>query len=496
MSMTRRSLLGLGASALAVPSFAQNLTFSTSDTKQTEAKNIIFLVADGMAIQTMSIADEFQNYVHGRRSYWQWLMNQDFAHTGLQQTASLTGVVTDSSAASSAWGSGQHIWNAQVNQYPDETKLTPISHIMSSAGVKVGLVTTTRITHATPAGFGVSVYDRDNEDLIATEYLTSGADVLMGGGSRHFDPTKRKDKEDVYAKFAAQGFKILKTREDLMAYKGGKVVGTFSSSHVPYSIDRDNDPEIAKTVPTLAEMTRAAIMALKDGPKGFLLQVEGGRVDHAGHANDLAGIVFDQIAFEEAVKVAVEFAIQDKNTLVVITTDHATGGPSLNGDGDEYFDTTGALRSFANFKASYEVMVPKFGKEPTAKSVAAAVEECLGYRLSGAEAVAIASGYKDDSPFAVSRLLGWNGGTMGAVLGNHSRVMWTSGNHTSDHCLVTAVGPGSEFFLGLNPNVSYFNHMLALKGLSHKNPTMSFEDALKAREARKASGYVWSNTVA
>jgi|GEM_PF-5853748 len=134
---------------------------------------------------------------------------------------------------------------------------------------------------------------------------------------------------------------------------GRRLLGVFSDGHTPFSVDRNNDPLLQMSVPSLAEMASAAIDRLKSGSNGFLLQIEGGRVDHGGHGNDLAALVYDQIAFEEAVKVAVDFALSNGETLVVITTDHACGGPSLNGAGHEYGDSAAGLRTLTGMKASY-----------------------------------------------------------------------------------------------------------------------------------------------
>ncbi len=486
MSITRRSLLGLGGAALASPLLGMKFEGQIENGKT--PKNIIFMVADGMAIQSLTIADQFLDKVHGRRGYWHTLMNQEFATTGLQMTSSLSSVVTDSSAASSAWSSGRHIWNGQVNQFPDGTKLTPICEILHSAGMKTGLVTTTRITHATPAGFASCVFQRDQEDDIAAQYLKSGVDVLLGGGSRQFDATKRKDGVDLLSKFKAAGYDLVTDRAAMLKNKSKKVLGLFASNHLPYTVDHINSPEMMKDIPTLAELTRHGINTLKDAPKGFLLQVEGGRVDHAGHANDIGGMLHDQIAFEDAVKVAVEFALADGETLVVITTDHATGGLSLNGAGSEYFDSNAGLESLSGIKSSFEALVPQFGLKPTAKQVAELVESKLGYRLSGIEAVEIAETWAGRSPFKVSDFYNWKEGSLAVIMANHHKVGFTSGNHTSDHCLVTAVGSGSSWFAGVRWNISYFDYLLSLKGLKHSNPQMSFEDAKRAMDQAKDKG--------
>ena len=139
--------------------------------------------------------------------------------------------------------------------------------------------------------------------------------------------------------------------------------------------------------------------------KGFLLQIEGGRVDHAGHADDLAGLLYDQMAYEDAVKVAVDFARKSGDTLVIITADHATGGPSLNGAGEEYIDSTNGLLSAQKMKASYQTLMPLLSRAANAEAIRELMNEKLGVALKPTEADAILQSLKGMSPFAVSEFL-------------------------------------------------------------------------------------------
>ncbi|OJU61612.1 MAG: hypothetical protein BGO01_05965 [Armatimonadetes bacterium 55-13] len=486
MKISRRSLIGASAAGLASSALGlSGLQPSFERARKKGAKNpknIIFCVVDGMAIQTMSMANQYQQMVLGHPSYWASLLNQDYVTSGLEETSSLNSLVTDSAAASSSWGSGRHIWNGMLNIYPDGTELRTLVSLMHEQGVRCGLVTTTAITDATPAGFAISSISRGLEDEIAEKYLKSGVDVLLGGGTSHFAPEKRKDGKDMFAEFAKVGFAVSRSRDELLAKKGKKLLGLFSDGSIPYTVDRNNTPEIKRDVPTLAEMVTAALEALKDSPKGFLLQLEGGRVDHGGHANDLAALLYDQMAFEEALKVVVDFALKDGETLVIVTADHATGGPSLNGAGKEYIESTGGLKLLSGMKSSYGPLQADLGNTFTRGNVQDAVEARLGIKLSGEEAEAIVAAKKNDSPLKSAQFLAPLGMTLAAMLGNHTKVTWTSGNHTSDHVLVTALGPGSEQVAGVTKNVHFFDLMLATKGIKWSNPTMTFEDASRHYE--------------
>ncbi len=481
MKFSRRSLFGSGAASL----FAGALSFparSQNNKPGQKPKNIIFCVADGMAIQVVTMVDQYQQIVHGHRSYWSTLLDEEYATSGLQDTRSLNSLVTDSAAASSAWGSGRHIWNGQINMFPDKTQLRTLTSLMSEAGVRCGLVTTTTMTHATPAGFAVNCIERDFEGLIAEEYLKSGVDVLLGGGAKFFSPTLRPDKKDLYAEFRQAGYNIATTRKELLdGAKSAKILGIFHDTHLPFTVDQRHNAEYQETKPTLAEMARTAIENLKDSPKGFLLQIEGGKVDHGAHGNDLAAMLYDQMAFEEAVKVAVEFALKDKETLVIITADHACGGPSLNGAGEEYIDSTSGLKHLSGMESSYAPIFKAIGTTPSSAQVRDVVNAKLGVTFTDAEAKGVAAAIKGKSPFALSQFHKSPNAALAMALGNHTKVTWTSGNHTSDHVLVTAVGPGNEEMAGVTPNIRFFDIMLASKDLKWENPTMTFEEAKKHR---------------
>lgn len=475
MSLTRRDLLTLGATGLAtaacgLPSSGQ----SSTGTKR--PKNIIFCVCDGMAASVPTMVDHFQERLYGKGSYWRWLMNQPFVVNGLQDTRSLNSLVTDSSAASSAWGSGRLIWNGMVNMFPDGTKLRTLTSLLQEAGMRTGLVTTATITHATPAGFAVCCVQRDLEAQIATEYLTSGVHVLLGGGDRFFSAEKRPDKKDLYREFQSRGYAVLRDRDQVLQAGDGKLLGIFANGHLPYTVDRDNDVALQRSTPTLAQMATTAIRNL-DNPGGFLLQIEGARVDHGGHSNDLAAMLYDQIAFEEAVKVAVDFALEDGETLVIVTADHATGGVALNGAGDEYIESTAGLESVAKMKSSYERLIPKLGVKPAASRVQDVVEADLAVKLTNEEAQAVVDAMDRRSPFRLSQFKGNLQATLAMVLGNHSKVGFTSTNHTSDHVMVTALGPGKERCGGLIQNTRFFDVMLASRELTFRNPSMDFADA-------------------
>lgn len=494
---SRRNLFGAGALGLASAAFPFG-----APARAKKPKNVVFMVSDGMSLGVPAMLDHYLQLTEGKPSFWRGLMESPEAAHGMQDTRSLSSLVTDSAAASSSWGAGRHVPNGMINAYPDGTKLRPIYDVLGAQGMRRGLVSTATITHATPAGFAVSIPNRDDEHIIAQDYLAAGIDVILGGGDKFFSPTGRKDGRDLYAEYAAKGYSVAKDRASLEAAGPGRLLGVFSSSHVPYFVDRQHDPALAG-VPGLEQMARVALDRLKGGREGFILQVEAARVDHAAHANDFAGLLYDQLEFDRTMRMVVEWARRDGETLVVVTSDHGNSNPGLDGAGDEYFDSTAGLLTLPGMTRSYEAMLPAFatggfngksydaaGKgekiDPTLPNVQGLIERDLGVKLSKDEASLVVDALVGKSALKPVDQYSLASSALAIALNNHTHVGWTGRQHTDDYTLVTAVGPGREAFAGLNANVSFHGKLLALRGLEEKNPPqMSKEDALRAMDRAK-----------
>jgi alkaline phosphatase len=447
-----------------------------------QPRNIIFMVSDGMSPGVVSMAEPFARLVRQQETHWGRLMRTPGVSHGLFDTSSLSSLVTDSAAASTAWASGSRVFNGAINVLPDGREMTPIGRLARAQGRRFGLVTTTRITHATPAGFAAVVPVRDQEDAIAEQYL-GGVDVLLGGGCKHFDATKRKDGHDLIAEFQAQGYTFWDTRAQVCGTAApNQVLGLFYPDHLPFTIDHRNDPDLARQVPTLAEMTRAALPILASGANGFLLQVEGGRVDHAAHANDAAAILWDQLAFDDAVGVALEFAQGRDDTLVVVTTDHGNANPGLNGSGSRYGKTNDCFERLARATVSYERLrgvLPnaKKGDAPPREALAAGLERAFGLELRDSDVKTIQAALAGDLPSELNNQHHNLVGVLGQILGNHNGVGWTGVSHTQDLAITTATGPGAEAYAGLHRNTDVYDAITAAIGSTHRNPAMTADRA-------------------
>jgi alkaline phosphatase len=460
----------LTGTALGLPRPARAVDCLSSEMDEVP-RHIIHLVADGMCWSTFTMGNSFSDLQRGRKLRWLELCQREDSAVATMDMRSLNSLVTDSAAASSSWGSGSRVVNGALNLLPDGRELTPLCTLFQQAGWKRGLVTTTEITHATPAGFAANAKSRGEAETIAQQYLDRRVDVLLGGGRKFFEPGKRTDKQDLHAAYREAGYTVVQNAAELAdAPLEGRWLGTFSSSHLPYSIDRDQDERLRKEIPSLADMTRRALERL-GREDHFLLQIEGGRVDHACHACDIAAAMHDLLAFDEALDVCLDYQRRVPETLLVVTTDHGTGGPALNGVGSGYGESSPLFANLLNPRRSFEAMLPEMPGKPTAATLGALIQEGTGYKVPDRKLAALLAFLgKDWRPL----FDGMNGAAMqlGQLLGNYYGVTWTSGAHTSDYVPLLARGPGATRFRGFQQNTDIFRHYTDLAGIDHRNPEL------------------------
>ncbi|MDQ1161369.1 alkaline phosphatase [Chryseobacterium sp. SORGH_AS 447] len=441
--------------------FAGNPVMVSSDPKK--AKNIIFMVSDGMSLGTLTMADLYSRNILGTTSHWMDLYHTGQVSRALMDTASASSIVTDSAAASSAFGGGVRVKNGVLNVGADGERYVPIWQKFKKSGKKAGCVTTVTITHATPAGFCVNSDSRNAEPEIAEMYHQLGLDVLMGGGDEFFNPDKRSDRKDVYEAYRQKGYQILKTKNDLKnVKKSGKILGVFTTGALPYTIDRKNLPDLQNS-PALADMAKTAINQMKDHPEGFVLQIEGGKVDWAAHANDVAAIIHDQLAFDEAVKVAIDFAEKDQKTLVIITTDHGNANP-----GTIYgADATARFNSISNYTYSNEYILNAVKPDFNLQQIKDWIYETNKIRLTDEEGKHLLNFYmgleKQESGLYNYKKLPYK--AYSEIQQKHNNVGWISMDHSGDYVEVTAYGPGREFLSPFIKNTDLHQLMLKAGGL-------------------------------
>jgi len=467
--MKRRDLFKGGSfaflgSALLNP--ADALASITANGKAGKAKNIIFMVSDGMSTGTLNMANLLLKRKEGKTGNWLSLYEQNKVVRALMDTASASSLVTDSAAASSSWGGGKRVPNGSLNVNADGSENIPIWQKFKSTGKAVGVVTTVTATHATPAGFCVNSKKRSDEPVIAEKYLRLGIDVVMGGGFEHFDKSLRKDKEDLFAKYRQSGYSVFTDRTSLLNHRsnGGPLLGIFHQDALPYSLDRSSDKDLLEKVPALAEMTKVAIASLSQHKNGFVLQVEGGKVDWAAHANDIGALLYDQLAFDEAIGEAVAFAERDKETLVIITTDHGNANPGIfyGSKADANFDR------LQQFSKSNTWILNQIDRKTSRSTLIEMIEQTQGYVITDAQAASLLKHYEllDEEGIYNPRKLPFR--QLAEIQREFTSVGWGSMDHSGDYVELAAFGPGSELIKPFIKNFEIHNLLLSAAGVSFR----------------------------
>ena len=302
-------------------------------------KNIIILIPDGCDASIQTLTRWFAKY------NYDYDLVLDKMLSGGMKTSMANSVITGSAAAASAFSGGNKTTVRYLSVGPRDDDLlddfeptvdpyVPFATVLEAnkqEGKSVGLVATSRITHATPAAYASHIRDRGWDNDIMEHLVYQDLDVVFGGGARHLIPNsisggKRTDGENLKEVLIARGVNYVTDKAGLAGLPSTPAWGMFASSHMAADIDNEY---FNWQQPTLAEMTAKAIELLSQNRKGFFLMVEGSQVDWAGHANDPIYMIRDFLAVDKAVKEAVDFAEKDGNTLVIAFPDHNTGGLTI-----------------------------------------------------------------------------------------------------------------------------------------------------------------------
>ncbi len=274
-------------------------------------KNIILMIGDGMGL-----AHVFASMTANRGH----LFLENFKQIGFSRTNSSDDYITDSAAGATALSAGIKTYNGAVGVDPDKKVVPGIRELAEKKGLKTGLVSTSAITHATPACFIAHTESRGNYEDIAAQFLTTNIDVFIGGGINNFE--KRKDGRNLTNELKDKGYQVLYKISDIQKVKSGKLAGLTAESHNPIMPERGE---------MLVPATETAISLLSQSKKGFFLMVEGSEIDFLAHENITPGVVLETLDFDRAIGSALKFAASNGETLIIVTADHETGGMSING---------------------------------------------------------------------------------------------------------------------------------------------------------------------
>lgn len=454
----RRLLTALAVVALALAGCAS--TGGPAATSVQPPRNIIILFADGAAPTQWDF---------GRYSS-KLLRQQPFAATdvvfregvlGMLITSPSNAYATDSAAAGSAMSTGFKVNIGALAVTPDGKSVPTAMEAAKAKGKRIGLVTTATVYDATPAAFSLHARSRREYQALVDQFLALEPDVLMGGGADYFLPKgvpggKRTDGRDMIAAFRAKGYQVARNPAQLNAAAGAKLLGLFADEDMDFEIDRDASRE-----PTTAEMATAALKVLsQSSPDGFVLLVENENVDTTAHASDAASLMRALWAFDDAVKVALDFQRRFPDTLVIVAGDHETGGFSPTyalkdlgtlSSKNRFYTGDEQLRMLGRITMSLNAVNEKLGKKPSG----GALDELLakhfpGFRLDPDLREAILGQQTRERNFSyVTQNL------LGRMVARQTGYYWGTSGHSTQPVLVGAIGPGAGLFRGYRDNTEF-----------------------------------------
>lgn len=406
-------------------------------------KNVIFLVGDGMGPAYTSAYRYFKDNPNTKEME-KTAFDQYLVGTQRTNPDDPKENITDSAAAATAFSSGHKTYNGAIGVTPDKQPVETVLERAKSQGKSTGLVSTAEITDATPAAYASHIDSRDKKDEIAKQFYNDRikgkhkVDVLLGGGAKYFG----KENGNIDKKFKKDGYDVVKNKQQLANAKSDRVLGLFADKNMPLQIDAP------KQNPLLSDMQGAALEKLSKNKKGFFLMVEGASIDKQGHANDITGVMSEMSGFETAFDNAMKYAKQHKDTLVVATADHSTGGLTI-GKGKDYKWDPKAVQIM---KHSGKWMADEIA---SGKDVTKTIQAGYGFDLSKAQMDAIQKEAdaikgldenKDKSKYEAQ--LQKLQDAIQKPINDQSHTGWTTYGHTGEDVNTYAYGPGSESWRG------------------------------------------------
>ena len=445
------------------------------------AKYVFMFIGDGMGFPQKTAAEQYQGHP---------LVMDGFPAQGVTTTYAADRFITGSAASATAIAAGQKTNIGMIGMSPDQKVVKTVAEMAQEKGMKVGIISSVSIDHATPAAFYAKVPSRSQYHYIDIQLAESGFDFFGGGGLK--DPAgKRKgieSKGDALELAKTNGYKIVTEKAAFMALKpeDGKILAwnkwLQDSGAMPYTMDQRPDQDIS-----LPEFTAKAIELL-DNPKGFFLMVEGGKIDWACHANDAAASIHNTLDFDKSIAEAVAFAEKHpEETLIVVTGDHECGGLTIGFAGTQYDTHFNMLSTqnvsfqkftdeiVKNFEGDFEAVKPLITKhfglkfEGDAKKdrlvladfEAAQLKEAFGRFKAGDDE-------KSKNTETVILYGGYNPLTVKCthLLNQKAGLGWTSYTHTGVPVATMARGVGADTFNGYYDNTDIALKVMAVMGIT------------------------------
>lgn len=436
-------------------------------------KNVIFMIPDGTSLPVVALSRWYQWYIEGGEER----LAADPFFCGLVKTHSSNAPIGDSAPTTSAYMTGYYSVTGFVSTYPrhdpendiyptdPERQYQPLTTLAEAArivnGKSAGVVVTCNFPHATPADVTAHNFNRNDYAALARVMAYNGVDVVMGGGTSFLKAQEKAHLESLGTTIVADDINAMRN------YKGSKLWALFGKEHMPYDFDRDTTK-----IPSLAEMTRKSIEILSKNKKGFFLMVEGSKVDFAAHANDPVGIVTEFLAFDRAVKEAIDFAKRDGQTLVVVVPDHGNSGISIGARHLGSYDKaplSKIMDPFKNFRITAYGMSELIKANP-ADSIRPFFKQHLGIDLKRGEYedVLKASDFAG-SPMPKELKSGTNlERTVANIINSKTYIGFTTNGHTGEDVFLAVYHPRGDVPQGLLSSPELNRYVGAQMGFTGK----------------------------
>jgi alkaline phosphatase len=440
------------ASSLALGSFGLTTGKEKVEAKKDsqQAKNVIVLVMDGVSSSTTTLA----------RWYKGEPLAMDEILTGGVRTYSAESAITDSAPAGTALATGNKSNDKFVGVLPEkittpgvdpslaDNAYKPVANVLEGAkisGKATGIISTSEIQHATPAAFSSHATHRTQYDNISEQQVYQEMDVVLGGGKDSLmtgtSKNNRKDGENLVEVIESNGYDLVESRDELLKSKSSKLWGSFAPAAMAYDMDR---AQTNPNEPTLAEMTKKGISTLSKDKDGFFLFIEGSKPDWAAHSNDAIGMISDTLAFDAAVKEALDFAKKDKNTMIIAVSDHGNSGISIGNQ---------------NTNGSYPSTPVSAYIDPLKKAQMTLEGALKQLKPDNSNALEVAALYGIDNPSqsetkAIKETTNL-GSTLVQLLANRANIGFTSGGHTGEDLFMYSYGPGKPVGFVENTDIAH-----------------------------------------
>ena len=447
-------------------------------------KNLIVMIADGTSISIVSAARWFKIYNNMGES-----LNIDPYICGTVKTHASNSIIGDSAPTMSCYMTGMPQQNSAISIYPvsdvgkDLVKINPdmayqpLATLLEAAKIEqnkaTGLVVTCEFPNATPAACAAHHYNRHDYKTLAKQMANQNLDIMFGGGNMYVT-------DDMNTHLKNNNIRYIK--DDILAFRllnKGKVWALFCDTDTPYDLDRKSQ------IPSLEEMTTKAIDILQQNENGFFLMVEGSKIDWAAHNNDAIGCITEFIAFDNAVKVALDFAKKDGNTTVIIMSDHGTGGFSIGSDNLKGYDNATLdrfLEHLSKYKKTGEALTEIIIQE-NSNNLKTIIKQYTDIEITDDEynkLITLKNNYieKNRDKKSFSKLRDY----IIKIMNSKTFVGFTTTKHTGDEVFLAAFNPNGDIPIGMNRNIEINHYLSDILGLQTKLPELTSKIFAKHQE--------------